>query len=288
MIVLGTALMIAVALGLLASLINLWPSVEASTTTTTGNAASSATTHTVRLFFAAVSVTVTPGTALLLLVIIVGALGSLIQAATSFGDFVGNRRFYSSWVVWYLLRLVVGVLLALLLYFALRGGFFSGNSQSASVNPYGIAALAGLAGLFSKQATDKLREVFETMFRVSSSGGDAQRKDDLANPAPIVRGIEPSEVTAGDTQLILHIHGDHFIKGTSTVKAEGGDLDATFIGPQQLDVAVPDEMIAQEGSLGITVTNGPPGGGESHPPAKLAIVSPTAPVVRPTPAGPIE
>lgn len=276
----GTVMIIAVALALLASLINLWPSVEAGTTTTAaGSAASGETLRTVRLFFAIVSVKVIPSTALLLLVMIAGALGSMVHAATSFGDYVGNRRFYSSWVVWYLLRLIVGVLLALLLYFAVRGGFFSGNAQSTSVNPYGIAALAGLGGLFSKQATDKLREVFETMFRVSKTGGDAQRKDDLANPAPVLSRIEPSEVTAGATQVTLHVHGDHFIKGTSVVKIGGVTQTPAFISAQQVDLAVPDDILAQEGSLEITVYNGPPGGGESQPPMILAIVSPLAPVV---------
>jgi hypothetical protein len=43
---------------------------------------------------------------------------------------------------------------------------------------YGIAAISGLVGLFSKQATDKLREVFDTAFRVNK-GGDSERADNL-------------------------------------------------------------------------------------------------------------
>ena len=126
------------------------------------------------------------------LVVIAGALGSLIHATTSFADYVGNRRFHSSWTAWYMVRLIVGTALALLLYFAFRGGFFSGSAQSNAVNPYGIAALAGLAGLFSKQATDKLREVFETLFRVS------------------------------------RIHGERFIKGTSIVRIDGQAYETVF------------------------------------------------------------
>jgi hypothetical protein len=276
----GTVAMISVALALLGSLINLWPNVEATattsgTTTAAATAAASAT-HTVRLFFGLMTVHVTPGTSLLLLVIIVGALGSLIQAATSFGDFVGNRRFYSSWGVWYLLRLVVGVLLALLFYFAVRGGFFSGNAQTSSVNPYGIAAIAGLAGLFSKQATDKLREVFETLFRVSGSTGDAQRRDDLANPKPAVTSLEPSQVSAGAAHVRVKIHGEHFINKVSLVRLGGVNQQPEFVSAQQLEVALPDAMLVQPGALRIVVYNPPPGGGESEPPSTLAIIAPAA------------
>ncbi|MGB9181086.1 MAG: hypothetical protein WCB68_17775, partial [Pyrinomonadaceae bacterium] len=38
---------------------------------------------------------------LLLLVIAAGALGSYVHAATSFADYVGNRKFTSSWTWWY-------------------------------------------------------------------------------------------------------------------------------------------------------------------------------------------
>jgi IPT/TIG domain len=268
----GTVVLIVIGLALLASLINLWPTIDAGTTATAATAARSGPEPTVRLLFATVSVKVTPSTALLLLVMIAGALGSLIQTATSFADFVGNRRFYSSWVPWYLVRLVIGVLLALLLYFVFRGGFFSGSSPTTAVNPYGIAALSGLAGLFSKQATDKLREVFETLFRVASGGGDTQRKDDLANAVPTVTAVDPTVVTAGSSQITLTVQGSHFVKGTSAVRINGADHHTTFVSAQELTVSLPDELVADASSLKLTVYNGPPGGGESQPPAILSVI----------------
>jgi hypothetical protein len=39
------------------------------------------------------------------------------------------------------------------------------STGADGLSPYGVAAIAGLAGLFSKQATDKLREVFENLFK---------------------------------------------------------------------------------------------------------------------------
>lgn len=115
----------------------------------------------------------------LALVAVVGALGSYIHLATSFADYLGNRQFVSSWKWWYLLRPFIGSALAITVYFAARGGLISGGAGAGDLSPYGVAALAGLTGMFSKQATDKLREVFENLFKSEKS----QRADPLKQPA---------------------------------------------------------------------------------------------------------
>jgi hypothetical protein len=106
-------------------------------------------------------------TVYLSLVALVGALGAFIHLATSFTEFLGNRTFIASWKWWYALRPFIGSALALLVYFAARGGLIAGTGNAKDLSPYGIAALAGLAGMFSKQATDKLREVFENLFKTT-------------------------------------------------------------------------------------------------------------------------
>jgi hypothetical protein len=94
-----------------------------------------------------------------------GALGSYIHLATSFADYLGNRQFVKSWEWWYVLRPFIGSALAVIVYFAARGGLIAGGSGADNLSPYGVSALAGLTGMFSKQATDKLREVFENLFK---------------------------------------------------------------------------------------------------------------------------
>lgn len=101
----------------------------------------------------------------LLIVVVAGALGSYIHLATSFADYVGNRRLVGSWGWWYVLRPFIGTALAVIVYFVVRGGLITGSSGAGSLSPYGVAAIAGLSGMFSKQATDKLREVFENLFK---------------------------------------------------------------------------------------------------------------------------
>ena len=137
-------------------------------------------------------VNVTPNDDVILLLLVVGAglLGSFVQSATSLVSYVGNRTFRSRWTMWYLLRAPIGVALALIIYLVLRGGLLQANVAAADViNPYGVAAFAGLAAMFSKQAVDKLGEVFVTMFR-TESGADEERKDSLAGG--VVLSVGPS------------------------------------------------------------------------------------------------
>jgi hypothetical protein len=169
-------LLLAIGVALLSVLIAMWPIVVDATARPSGQE---------RTFeWLGFTYHLTADAALLLLVVLVSALGSFVHAATSFADYVGNRQLKISWVWWYLLRVLVGSALALLFYFAVRGGFFANDSSSADVNPYGIAAISGLVGLFSKQATDKLREVFDTAFRVNDGNGDGARDDSLATAGP--------------------------------------------------------------------------------------------------------
>jgi hypothetical protein len=208
-----------------------------------------------------------PEAALLLLVITVSALGSYLHAAVSFSDYVGNGRLARSWIWWYLLRVFVGTGLAVLFYFAIRGGFFAGGTKSNDVNPYGIGALAGLVGLFSKQATDKLRELFDTAFRVAPGYGDDARSNSIANPKPMLEAAEPPTLSAGELQVVLV--GTGFVSGSvvRVAQAGGPDLarDVAFQSPQRLEVTLEADDVQEPGVLIFTVINPPPGGGTSAP-----------------------
>jgi hypothetical protein len=121
----------------------------------------------------------------LLLVMVTGALGSFVHTATSFSDFVGNQKLSTNWVWWYILRPFIGMALAAIFYVAIRAGLLTGGGQAATINIFGVAALSGMVGMFAKQATDKLSEVFDTIFKVAPGEGDRQRKDGLVSPIPV-------------------------------------------------------------------------------------------------------
>jgi hypothetical protein len=113
-------------------------------------------------------------TDLLLLALLFGSVGSFLHLAKSFATFAGNRTLIASWTWWYCLQPLVGMGLALIFYVAVRGGLLASAASAADVSPYGIAGLSGLVGMFSKQATDKLNELFTTLFQTA---GDASRTD---------------------------------------------------------------------------------------------------------------
>ncbi|MGA1997663.1 MAG: hypothetical protein ABSH45_17980 [Bryobacteraceae bacterium] len=115
---------------------------------------------------------------LLMLAMVFGGLGSLLHAARSFAGFAGNRTLVASWAWWYALQPLTGVTLALLFYALVRGGLFSPGAGAGAVSPHGVAALSGLAGMFSKQAADKLSEVFSTLFE---TGADHARQDKMTS-----------------------------------------------------------------------------------------------------------
>ncbi len=216
--------------------------------------------RTITLFGDLIDLTVSAEVQLILLVVIVAALGSYVHAATSFATFVGNRRIYSSWVWWYILRVSIGVSLALVFYFVVRGGFLSTGAGADDVSPFGIAAVAGLTGMFSKQATDKLEEVFNTIFARESPD---QRADKLDNPVPEIAGIEPDAVSSGAGEMDLVIRGANFIP-ESAAKVNGVSRSTEFEDSSRLTVRILASDLASPGAARIAVVNPPPGGGTSN------------------------
>ncbi len=200
--------------------------------------------------------------ALILLVMVTGGLGSFVHIATSFGDYVGNKAFASSWAWWYLLRPFIGMILALVSYLVIRGGFLSAGTSADTINPFGIAALAGLVGMFSKQATDKLNEVFETLFRTAPGGGDSKRKDNLTNPTPVISDFVPNKVEPGTSNLLVTIIGTGFVKG-AVVKVKGTNRETEFVDETKLTAKLLSNDVENEGEIEVSIFNPPPGGGES-------------------------
>ena len=237
--------------------VTLWPAVDAAKSNKPGH---------VTWFWR--SFTLVPDATMMLLVVFVSALGSYVHATVSFSDFAGNRQLASSWMWWYLLRVFVGSSLAVVFYLAIRGGFFSGASTSAEVNVYGIAALSGLVGLFSKQATDKLREIFDTAFKTGQGYGDDARGDSIVNPEPLLVSSEPPTLKPGHVEAVTLV-GTGFIKDSLvTVRRPGGAPQ-----PRRVEIRSPTKLVVtldagdahEAGELTFTVTNPQPGGGTSQP-----------------------
>jgi hypothetical protein len=227
--------------------------------------------QTITMFRNALEFNVTLDVRLLLLVLAAGGLGSFIHTATSFGDYVGNETLSRSWLWWYILRPFIGMILAAIFYLAIRGGLLSPGTNAGSINPFGVAALAGLVGMFSKQAADKLNEIFNTLFKTEPSGGDSKRKDSLKNPVPVISDIEPKRIEPLTQNIIVNVKGSGFAKG-AVVRVNGTSRETILLDETTLTAKLLDEDVTTAGELELTVFNPPPGGGLSTP-IKLRIAA---------------
>jgi len=194
---------------------------------------------------------------LILLVILAGILGSFVHGATSLADYIGNDNFNKNWTWFYLLRPTIGMALALVFYFVIRGGFLTTSGGARDINPYGIAALAGLVGMFSKQATDKLSEVFSTLFKASAGEGDAKRSGSLKPEAGAitVTDIAPKGgVTVGIPDQTITITGTNFVDGAQ-VLLNDTPQETSFESDTKLTVKIANESVATAGTLKLKVKN---------------------------------
>ncbi|MDY7103200.1 MAG: hypothetical protein S0880_18615 [Actinomycetota bacterium] len=196
----------------------------------------------------------TPGQVYLALILTFGAVGSFIHAATSFTTFVGNRQFRLSWMWWYLLRPFVGAAVALVLVVAGLGGLLALGTDGAGAdprtfNPYTVAALAGLAGWFSKTAADKLEEVFEA---VLANTKDRARADKLVDDLPVIGAVT---VTPSATGARLTVSGSGFTD-RSAVRV-GGRARTTTLERDRLVVDLPlDDLPAGEAEIAVMDPSG--------------------------------
>jgi hypothetical protein len=125
---------------------------------------------------------------LLLLVLLAGMLGAFLHLAQSYSYFTGNRALKRSWLWWYLLQPFIGGGLAIVFYGVLRGGLVSvvlaTGAKTSDLNTCGVIALSALVGLFSKAATSKLGDVFQTLFQNEAAGKAKDKVDNGAKQPP--------------------------------------------------------------------------------------------------------
>src|SRR5207247_8967218 len=93
-----------------------------------------------------------------------------------------------------------GAVIGLGTYFVIRGGFVSPTTSAKDTSPYSFVGVAFLIGLFSAQASEKLKHIFEAMFTVPPQGKDhvPPTPPDFsleARPAEARLGSRPSPVT---------------------------------------------------------------------------------------------
>jgi RHS repeat-associated protein len=101
----------------------------------------------------------------------------------------------------------------------------------------------------------------------------------LPNPAPAVTSVSPDTLTRGGSKQSMAISGSQFIQtSTAVIKTSAASYPVTpiFTDNHNIQLTVPDAILAATGSWQVIVTNPPPDGGSS--------VSTGLDVINPVPA----
>ena len=107
----------------------------------------------------------------LLVAFLAAGIGSSIATIYAYLRHASTLQdFDPAFIPWYFLRPILGSLLGLVFYWLIRGGILvilpaeQSNTASLELDLNGLAGVSALVGLFSRQAIQKLREIFHVLF----------------------------------------------------------------------------------------------------------------------------
>jgi hypothetical protein len=183
---------------------------------------------------------------LLLIVLLAGALGSLIHGLRSFVFYVGSRRAVRSWSAYYMALPFIGAGLAFIFYLVIRGGFFSTGATVENTSPVGFAAVAALIGMFTEQAVQKLQKISDSILSPAEKG-----KDHITGPK--ITGISPKVGPTNGGNKVT-IAGENF---SAPVKVTFGGVESKDIvsTSNSITVIVPAHPGDKEGKVDLVVIN---------------------------------
>lgn len=133
-------------------------------------------------------------------------------------------------------------------------GTAGGNSTVGTASATGLYTAPGIP--------PSPNEVTVSATSAADARASASAYVTIANPAPTLSAISPTNLAAGSADTTLTLSGDGFA-AQSVVQANGTALATTVVSDTQLTAVVPSTMLAIAGTLSITVENPTPGGGTS-------------------------
>jgi hypothetical protein len=182
--------------------------------------------------------TVTLDTGLILLSLLFGILGAtahslfIITAAVPADDFTWRR------LGWFLPQPMLGGILAILLFVVYRAGLLSGQSSSATVDLFGVSAVAGIAGLSANSAYKKLSGT------LAGIGNDRR--------GPSISGVTPATLPkASAAPTSLTVRGTGLSGGTYTLNGQSVTPKSATATRAELPL---DAAIAATGTVKISVS----------------------------------
>lgn len=181
----------------------------------------------------------------LALIAAAGALGATMHAITSFTSHLGNGKFSRAWTPWYLSRAPIGATMALIFMPLVGAGLIPDDVDHPETYAFTLIALAILVGMFSKDASDKLTDIFSAML---SSKRDTERSGKLTVPVPHVGVVEPATLSVGAPVPHVVLSGSGFLPST-TVLCNGAPRRSQTHSPSALSVWLEPEDVAAPGTL---------------------------------------
>lgn len=100
------------------------------------------------------------------------------------------------------------------------------------------------------------------VINAAPGGGSSSFNINVLNPAPVVTGFSPNEVSAGSNSLDLRVTGSRF-SPTSSITVEGTPVSTQSVNSGELRGTLSAAFLARGGRLKIGVTNPSPGGGSA-------------------------
>lgn len=182
------------------------------------------------------------------LVAAAGALGACLQAVTSFSGYVGNRKFTTDWALWYVSRPPIGATMAVIFLPLVGAGLIPENGKNIPTFAFSLISLGILVGMFSKNAADKLADVFDALM---TSSRDDTRGAKLTVDTPQVLSLTPATVTAGTTALRLQATGSGFSQAT-VILVNGQPRQTAYQDGRTVHVTLDPSDVATAGTLSIT------------------------------------
>jgi hypothetical protein len=124
----------------------------------------------------------------------------------------------------------------------------------------GIAAISALARMFSKQAPDKLREIFDTLFRAQEP---VSRADPLIHAKPVVFATEPATLAVRGSPTLTAL-GRNFQRDCAA-SINGKSCNAQWISEGRIVLTLVAEDLTVGTELHLIIHNLGPGGEDSEP-----------------------
>jgi hypothetical protein len=172
--------------------------------------------------------------ALLGLAVLFGAVGASVHAVSSLVTWQGKNKFERSFVPWYVTKPLIGAALAAAVYFLLRSTLrttVSGPSGSgaAAINEYGVAGISVLVGLMTAQMTQKLRDIFDSMFGIQKGTDKGDVDKIVGNNLTII----PKTLQLNISQIgaLVAFVKNNVDKPVSNVGVEFGVVDSNVVIP---------------------------------------------------------